>query len=351
MAHVQGLVAAGLRLRGARPRARACVVRSHERAPAHYPAVLISATIIAMSNDDSLKNQLPYPYNQDMSKVLTHLDRRSPFTRERLANDPVTAAYIAAAVRLVGRHLGPDPERVPVDPRDENSLARPLFSFISQRAVADEVANNPDPFPRQGSVSTMRSTWGSHSDFIADLINFIFWPSNTPEDFYNEVAASADQLLQGEDVTQAVHELAYLNVTEDITTPAFRLSHVAMCAADGDKTISDAIAESYEGMLAPWRELYSAFIETRGLQLRPGIAVDDIANLLSALVDGLTLRSVGNPSRALIDHDRKQTVLGTAALALIYSFLEPAKNASGLTLEQAVHEMVCSPGADQEPAE
>src|ERR1022692_1418868 len=112
-----------------------------------------------MSNDENLKKQLPFPYDRDLSKVLTHLNRRTPFSRERLANDPVTAAYIAAAVRLAGRHLGPSPERVPVDPRDDNSLARPLLSFVSLRAVADEVANNPDPLPRQGSVPTMRSTW------------------------------------------------------------------------------------------------------------------------------------------------------------------------------------------------
>jgi hypothetical protein len=51
----------------------------------------------AMSNDQELKRQLPFPYNQDLSKVLTHLDRRTPFGRERLANDAVTAAYVAAA--------------------------------------------------------------------------------------------------------------------------------------------------------------------------------------------------------------------------------------------------------------
>lgn len=142
-------------------------------------------------------------------------------------------------------------------------------------------------------------------------------------------------------MTQSVHELAYLNMTED--TPAFRLSHVAMCAADGDKTISDAIAKSHEGMLAPWKELYAAFIEARGLRLRPGITVDDIANILSAIVDGLMLRTAGNPASSLIDHGQKRTVLGTAALGLIYSFLEPTNNASGLTIEQAVNEMICSP--------
>jgi hypothetical protein len=65
---------------------------------------------------------------------------------------------------------------------------------------------------------------------------------------------------------------------------------------------------------------------------------------------GLALRSVGNPSPALVDHDRKRTVLGKAALALVYSFLEPAGNAGGLTLEQAVQEMIHGPGTVQEPA-
>jgi hypothetical protein len=314
-----------------------------------YSPAPIQATMNAMSDGQNLKSQLPHPYNQDLSKVLTHLHRRTPFSRERLANDPVTAAYIAAAMRLVRRHLGPDPERVPVDPRDENSLARPLFSFISQRAVADEVANNPDPFPRQGSVSTMRSTWNSHSDFIADLISFAFWPGNRMTGFDDELAAGAERLLEDPDVTQAVHDMAYLAVS-DVASTTFRLGHVAMSAAEGDKTISDAIADGYEGLEDPWREVYAAFIEARDLRLRPGITIDDIINLLSVMVDGLTLRTLGDPSSALIDHDRKRTLLGTAALALIYSAVEPTQNASGLTLEQAVHEMICGGRDTQNPA-
>jgi len=55
-----------------------------------------------MRNDPTrgrrLKQQLPYPYDQDLSKVLRGLKRRNPITRRsRQANDPVTAAYLAAA--------------------------------------------------------------------------------------------------------------------------------------------------------------------------------------------------------------------------------------------------------------
>jgi hypothetical protein len=293
-----------------------------------------------MSSDENLKKQLPHPYDQDLSKVLTHLNRRSPFSRARLANDPVTAAYMAAAVRLVGHHLGPDPDRVPVDPQDPNSLPRPLLSFISMPAVAAEVANNPDPLPRQGSVPTMRSTWKTHSDFLADLVNLVTWPGNQPPKFYEDMVTGAERLIEGPDAVDAVHDLAYLNMADATTSPSFRLGFVAMTAAEGDKTVSDAVSHSYQELLQPWKEVYAAFIEARGLQLRPGLTIDDIANILAALVDGIALRLFGNPADALVDHDKKRTLLGTAALAVAYSFLEPTKDACGLTLEQAVHEMI-----------
>ena len=85
--------------------------------PTRWPAV----TMNVMSNDQNLKKQLPFPYDQDLSQVLSRLDRRTPFARDRLANDPVTAAYLAAAVRLVGHNLGPQPERILNDPRDATS--------------------------------------------------------------------------------------------------------------------------------------------------------------------------------------------------------------------------------------
>jgi len=285
------------------------------------------------------KDQLPFPYNKDLSGVLTHLDRRTPFHRDRLANDPVTAAYLAAAMRLAGRYLGPDPDRTPADPRDENSLERPLLSFLSQRAVTAEVANNPDPFPRQGSVATLRSRWKSQSDFIADLINFAMWPGNYPPGFYDEVASGADRLLEGPDMVNAVHDLAYLNV-RDAAMPALRLGFAAMTMAEGDAVIGEAIAGSCTGFLEPWKEVYAALLSARGLQLRPEITLDDVANLLAAIVDGLALRSLGDPSGGLIDHERKRTLLGTAALAVIHSLLERTDQADGMTLEQAVHARV-----------
>ena len=306
-----------------------------------------------MSDYQELKEQLPFPYNQDLGKVLTHLDRRTPFSRERLANDPVTAAYLAAAMRLVARHLGPDPVRTALDPHDGNSLDRPLLSFLSQRAIAAEVANNPDPFPRQGNVSTLRSRWKSQSDFVADLINFVMWPGNYPADFYDEVAAGTERLLDGPDMVDAVHDLAYLNVRDAVSLPAFRLGFAAMTSAEGDEVIGEAVSASYTGFLEPWKEVYAALLQARHMQLRPGITLDDIANLLAATVDGLALRSIGDPSSDLIDHERRRSLLGTMALAVMHSCLEPAESADGMTLEDAVRVKVYGPagtGSNSKPA-
>src|ERR1035437_3281659 len=151
-----------------------------ERAAAHWYGGRDTLSMRSMDEEQPLKSQLPFPYNKDLSSVLTHLNRRTAAGRSRLANDPVTAAYLSAAMRLIERHLGPGAERTPLDPDDENSFTRPLLAFLSQRAVAAEVSNNPHPFPRIGSASTLRATWETTSDFVADLLSFGLLPEQYP---------------------------------------------------------------------------------------------------------------------------------------------------------------------------
>lgn len=71
--------------------------------------------------------------------------------------------------------------------------------------------------------------------------------------FYDDMAAGAERLLEDPDAVEAVHDLACLNVAENIGSVAFRLTYVAMTAADGDKTISDAVAQSLRGSSRPGR--------------------------------------------------------------------------------------------------
>jgi hypothetical protein len=290
-----------------------------------------------MDDQPMLKQQLPHPFNQDLSGVLTHIDRRYEDTRARLANDPITAAYVAAGMRLIQRHLGPGAERVRPNPDDEDRIERPLLAFLSQRRVAAEVTNNPDPFPKVGTVATLRDRWHSSSDFIADLLNFGLWSANYPQTQKSGARdKTAEQLLTGNDPVQAVHDLAYLESSTVIGLPTFRLRLVADVCADGDKSIAEAMVENLDGRVNSFKPLYAEFLRVRGMQMREGITLDDLANMLQVASTGVAERMLCAPTSEIVDRDRRRSLLGTMALAMIYACVEPTGAATGLTLEQAV---------------
>lgn len=293
-----------------------------------------------MDATHDMKQQLPYPYNQDLSGILRHLNRRTPFMRARLANDPVTAAYLAAAMRLIEQRVGPAAERQPVDPEDPNSIARPLFKFLSQREVVAEMESNPPPFVRRGSVPTMRATWKSQSDFIADVLNFALWPGHRPSQFKKKLAVSAERLIDSPDFAQAVHDLAYYDMITMLSMPSFRLMLVAVASAEGDESIKNSLTESWRASYEPWKQLYGAVLSARKLQFRAGITLDEFADMLNALAAGTRLHAVGEKNAQVIDHDPRRSLLGKAALALILGCVESTDGSTGKTIEEAANILV-----------
>lgn len=277
----------------------------------------------------SAKRDLPFPYNLDLSGVLRHLNRRTRVFRAKLANDPVTAAYLAAGMRLLARHFGPGTDR---GPRRE----RPSLSFLSQRAVAGEVARNPGLFPRQGSVAALRDRWPAQSEFVADLINFATWRENYRPESRKQHAARIERLAHGPDFVRAVHETAYQHTVDGLATPSVRLGLSLMAEAEGDEEVTAAISRMTSDYLAQWKDLYATVMRERDLRLRPGLTLDDLANALSAISDGMVLRAIGDPAAGVVDHASRRTLVGTAALAVIYACIEPDETTPGETLEQAV---------------
>lgn len=278
--------------------------------------------------DGSWKARLPYPYDQDLSRVLQHLNRRTRRGRTRLANDPVTASYLKAGMRLLELRLGPGARR--------RGLGEPLLGFLSQRAVSAAVGGNPAPFAQQGTVASLRDRWKAQSDFVADVINFAVWLENYRPGYREQRAANTRKLVSGPDFVRAVHETAYQHTAEGTAIPSVRLSLALMTEAEGDEVVARAISSMYREYLGSWKGLYEAVMRERQLRLRPGLSLDDLANALSAANDGMILRAIGDPGSGVVDESRRRSLMGSVALALIYAFLEPAEKASGLTLEQAV---------------
>ncbi|MFE5923582.1 hypothetical protein [Streptomyces sp. NPDC056468] len=289
-----------------------------------------------------MKDQLPYPYNQDLSAVLHRMNRRTPFSRQRLANDPVTASYVRAGMQLLRRHLGPGAQRVLNDPEDENSLGRPLLSFLSQRAVVAELANTPAPFTRVGTTATLRCSWRSHSDYIADLLNFGLWSLHEPALYDSRIAPDTERLLEGPEFVEAAHRLCYYDLTTIVDGPTFRLELIASAAAEGDDVIQEALAANHQGAMEPWKQVYQEMFLARGLRLRPGLNLDDFAGMLAALASGYGLRRISNPALVRIDSAKQRCIFGTAALALLLGCVERVAegDAIGVSVEDAVHDLV-----------
>jgi hypothetical protein len=306
-------------------------------------------TMSGMGNDPDeghpLKRQLPYPYNQDLSKVLRGLKRNPITRRRRQANDPVTAAYLYAAIQLIRRHLGPGAIRTPGDAGDPDSVERPLLGFLSQRAVATEVNHNPAPFHRAGSSSTLRKRWEPQSNFIADVLRFGLWPWHYPAAHLDEVADAKDEVLRGPDPVRGLHRLCYWDLTRMLDTPMFRLGLIAAAEAEGDPVIGEAVSGRYRENTPLWKQFYREFLQARGLRLRPGITLDDCADLLGAVADGLTMRALADPAAHVVDRTRQRCLLGTAALAVIAGCLERSDRDDSLSLEEAVRAMMSGPSA------
>lgn len=287
---------------------------------------------------DEVKKQLPFPYNQDLAPLLRRLDRVTEASRRKLANDPVTAAYLAAGLRLLKRHLGPG--RPSISPDDEDCAERPLLRVLSQRAVADEVANNDEAFVRVGSVSTLRSTWKSQSDYIADLLRFGLWSAHYLGRDVAELADQEEQLTAGPDLVEDLREVCYRSLKTRIERPMFRLHLLAAAAADGDEVIREAIGDMYKEAVGNWRPIYERIIQNRGLRLRTGVTIDEMVYLTAACAEGLALRAIADPNAQVLDEERRTSLLGRFGLMFFVACTEPVDQADGATLEAVLRQML-----------
>ena len=239
-----------------------------------------------------------------MSKVLRGLKRRNPITRRsRQANDPVTAAYLAAAVRLIQRHLGPGASgcramrttRIPSSGRCWVSC--PSGPWRPKSPQSSAVSPCGPGLHDAGTVA-------APSDFVADVLRFGLWASHYPASHQYEAADARDEVIGGPDPVRGVHRMCYWDMNKLLATPMFRLGLVAAAEAEGDPVIAEAMSERHQENDPLWKRFYEEFLQSRGLRMRAGITLDDCVIVLAAVADGLALRALADPAAPVIDHAR-----------------------------------------------
>jgi AcrR family transcriptional regulator len=126
----------------------------------------------------------------------------------------------------------------------------------------------------------------------------------------------------------AIRIVCYSNLKSLIDNPVQRLLPLVTVLVSDDPAVRDRRAEHYRRVQEKWRELFEATFALYGIGLRPGIDVDEAADILTALADGLAMRATGDPDAAVIDRRRGDTLLGRAATMMLLAGIDPGDGLS-----------------------
>jgi hypothetical protein len=268
--------------------------------------------------------------DQDLydSKIVTNISGRTAMTRKRLANGRETRAFLDAALDLTTELFSPALSEQLLDADEED--ARPVMSYLSRRKVLAKARKNcGDDYPL--SENMMRHRWSTHGDFLADFVSYAL----ADKHWSLQVALSQhakDLLTSDDNFPRAVHRVAYEDLKLVLELPAFRFQLLAVATAQADTASAQALARMYTNLAQVWMALYTNVFEHYGLTFRPGVTMEDFNILLQAMAEGLGLRLISGVDERLLDHEKRTSLLGTAALSLFMSLVDPG---DGLTVEQA----------------
>ncbi|HEY0533207.1 MAG TPA: hypothetical protein VGD29_16590 [Actinoplanes sp.] len=278
------------------------------------------------------KKDLPYPYSQDFSGIVSRVKGVRESTRAALINSLKVASYLKAGANLVERHLGQ-----PLDATCAGDGKKEFWSglhFLSERALSREVAELESPFLRQRGTGPYRSTWASHDDYLNDLLSFLFHAMNYDPQYGAGIETRGDWLITGDSFVDAVERATYHELMAICRMPLFRLQLVVVATADRNDGIHESIANQYAGALEPWSKIYEAFMAARGYRLREGITIQEFTNIFAALTEGFAIRHLGDPNAGVAGDDPSGNLLGKAVLGILRGYLVPIDSPDKQTLHE-----------------
>ena len=187
------------------------------------------------------KKDLPYPYCQDFSGIVTRVKGVREATRAALVNSPKVASYLKAGANLVEQNLGAQESAPSADGRKQYWSG---LRFLTERALSREMENLEPPFLRQKGDGPYRATWASHDDYLNDLLTFLFHAMNYDPQYGAGLETRGDWLLTGPSFVDAVDRATYHELLAICRMPLFRLQLIITATADRNDGIHDAIANT-----------------------------------------------------------------------------------------------------------
>ena len=279
------------------------------------------------------KKDLPFPYCQDFSGIVTRVKGVRETTRAALVNSVKVASYLKAGANLVEQNLGALDSKTSTG----EDGRKPYWSglrFLTERALSREMEQLDPPFLRYKGDGPYRATWGSHDDYLNDLLTFLFHAMNYDPQYGAELETRGDWLTTDRSFVGAVDRATFHELQAICRMPLFRLQLIMVATADRNDGIHDAISNNYAGALEPWMKIYESTIAARGFRLRKGITIEQFANILAAITEGFAVHHLGDPGAGIVGDWPADNLVGMAVLGIMNSYLEPEAEPSGLTLRE-----------------
>jgi hypothetical protein len=279
------------------------------------------------------KKDLPFPYSQDFSGIVTRVKGVREATRAALVNSVKVASYLKAGANLVEQNLGALDSKASTG----EDGRKPYWSglrFLTERALSREMEHLDPPFLRYRGDGPYRATWASHDDYLNDLLTFLFHAMNYDPQYGAELETRGAWLTTDRSFVDAVDRAAFHELQAICRMPLFRLQLIMVATADRNDGIHDAISNNYAGALEPWMKIYESTIAARGFRLRKGITIEQFANILAAITEGFAVHHLGDPGAGIIGDWPADNLVGMAVLGIMNSYLEPEDEPSGLTLRE-----------------
>lgn len=177
------------------------------------------------------------------------------------------------------------------------------------------------------SVGMIYHYWETQEDYRADLLDELFSPQRyaptTVPDLFATLGHGAGPI---DELIRLGAEVEFRALRDN---PELRLL-MATWAAD-DPMANPKIAAQYDAVAARWASVYETVFDAYGLEIRPPFTFHTMALMVTAMGEGLAVRSRLDPTSVpddLIqdpdgDHPRSWGLLGCAFLALLPAFSRP----------------------------
>ncbi|WP_430478105.1 hypothetical protein ACQZM9_08060 [Streptomyces sp. P11-1] len=256
--------------------------------------------------------------------------RRTVEAKRRIANHPVTVAFLEAGVRLVVEQMrSPLRKLGDVDEIDE----RNFFSWLSKAKVLTEAQRvDGDAMPTQGMF---RDRWPYQDLYIEDLLSYSLWKTHEALQTGRD-KETLDVLTTRQDFASAVQEAAYRDLCDVIDNPVSRIAIMACLMSDRDEVARAAVKRIYDHGFQVWTQNYLSTLEARNIRLRDGVTAEELARMLTALSEGVLLQYMADSKAPIIDHSTGTSILGKAANLIVASALD---SGDGMSVAELVNSL------------